>query len=129
MDDVDSSVFGAIYEFKPTSSDNNVLIDGRPFYVIAFRGTLTKGDALTQTWRSTSRNGLHRTSRFEISMQAVQNMVAWENSTIWLAGHSLGAAMAMLAGTNMAKVGIFLQSYLFNSPFFSAPIEKLRLLK
>lgn len=132
VDDADSSVFGAIYEFKPTPSNSNVPINGIPFYVIAFRGTLTKGDALSRDLEldiHIVRNGLHRTSRFEIAMQAVRNMVARGNSTIWLTGHSLGAAMAMLAGKSMAKIGNFLQSYLFNPPFFSAPIEKIKAAK
>jgi len=43
-------------------------------------------------------NELHRTSRFEIAMQFVQSFVTEVgDSNVWLAGHSLGSAMAMLA--------------------------------
>jgi len=60
-------------------------------------------------------------------MQAVQNIVsAVGHQNIWLAGHSLGSAMAMLAGKNMAKAGICLQCFLFNPPFFAAPLEKIK---
>ncbi|KAK0587486.1 hypothetical protein LWI29_023711 [Acer saccharum] len=60
-------------------------------------------------------------------MQAVRNMVASVGSSNdWLAGHSLGSAMALLAGKTMAKTGIFLESFLFNSPFLSAPIEIIK---
>ncbi|CAJ2650741.1 GDSL esterase/lipase At4g10955-like [Trifolium pratense] len=47
-------------------------------------------------------------------------------SNIWLAGHSLGSCMALLAGKTMAKNGIFIESFLFNPPFASAPIEIIK---
>ncbi|KAK3228074.1 hypothetical protein Dsin_007936 [Dipteronia sinensis] len=39
-DDDDSSIFGAIYKFKPPASHRNLSTDECPRYVIAFRGTL-----------------------------------------------------------------------------------------
>ncbi|KAK4844818.1 hypothetical protein QYF36_024756 [Acer negundo] len=129
-DDVDSSIFGAIYKFQPPASHSNLSTDGCPCYVIAFRGTINKPDSLTRDLEldvHIIRNGLHSTSRFEIAMQAVRNMVASVGSSnVWLAGHSLGSAMALLAGKTMAKTGIFLESFLFNSPFLSAPIERIK---
>lgn len=130
VDDVDSSIFGAVYEFKPPSSHCHQSIDESPRYVIAFRGTITKPDSLSRDLEldiHIIRNGLHETSRFEAAMQAVRNMVAAVGeSNVWLAGHSLGAAMALLAGKTMAKTGIFIQSFLFNSPFLSPPIERIK---
>uniref|UniRef100_A0A5B7BXM1 Fungal lipase-type domain-containing protein n=1 Tax=Davidia involucrata TaxID=16924 RepID=A0A5B7BXM1_DAVIN len=130
VDDADRSIFGAIYEFKPTASGNDHLTNESPRYVIAFRGTITKGDAFLRDLQLDLhfiQNGLHRTSRFEIAMQTVRNMVAaFGNLNICLAGHSLGSAMAMLAGKTMAKTGIFLEAFLFNPPFFSAPIERIK---
>ncbi|XVF31070.1 hypothetical protein REPUB_Repub16aG0113700 [Reevesia pubescens] len=59
-------------------------------------------------------------------MKAVRDMVATVGSSdVWLAGHSLGAAMAMLAGKTMAKAGDFLEAYLFNPPFVSPPIGRI----
>ncbi|KAF6136155.1 hypothetical protein GIB67_038359 [Kingdonia uniflora] len=131
QDDVDYSIFGAIFEFKPPpSTANNQLTHGTPRYVIAFRGTITKGEAFSQDFKLDLhfiKNGLHETSRFEIGMQAVRNIVAAVGpSNIWLAGHSLGSAIAMLAGKNMAKTGILLEAFLFNPPYFSAPIERIK---
>ncbi|EEF51361.1 GDSL esterase/lipase At4g10955 [Ricinus communis] len=130
VDDVDSSIFGAIYEFKPPTTPYNYSLDQSPRYVIAFRGTVTKPDSLSRDLEldlHIIRNGLHETSRFEIAMQAVRNVVATVGeSNVWLAGHSLGAAMALLAGKTMAKTSIFIQAFLFNSPFFSAPIERIK---
>lgn len=129
-DDTDFSIFGAIYEFKPPPSISNHSLDGSPRYVIAFRGTLTKPGSFARDVELDLhfiQHGLHRTSRFEIAMQAVRNMVAAVgDSNVWLAGHSLGSAMAMLAGKSMAKTGAFLSSYLFNPPYFSAPIERIK---
>ncbi|XP_042504266.1 GDSL esterase/lipase At4g10955-like isoform X2 [Macadamia integrifolia] len=130
VDNVDSSIFGAIYEFKPLPSNCHYSIQGAPRYVIAFRGTITKGESFTQDLKLDLlfiQNGLHGTPRFEIAMQAVRNMVAAAGAlNIWLAGHSLGSAIAMLAGKTMAKTGVFLQAFLFNPPFVSAPIERIK---
>lgn len=130
VDDADSSIFGAVYGFKPPASYCNHSLDGSPRYVIALRGTLTKPDSLSRDLQLDLhfiRNGLHQTSRFEIAMQAIRNTVAAVGeSNVWLAGHSLGSALAMLAGKTMAKTGIFLESFLFNPPFLSAPIERIK---
>ncbi|XP_062146756.1 GDSL esterase/lipase At4g10955-like [Alnus glutinosa] len=128
VDDADCSIFGAIYEFNPPASHRNHSLDGSPRYVIAFRGTLLKRQSCSQDLKSdlaVIRNGLDQTSRFEIAMQHVCNMVATVgDSNVWLAGHSLGSAIAMLAGKTMAKSGVFLESFLFNPPFISVPIER-----
>ncbi|KAI3453829.1 hypothetical protein Pfo_010492 [Paulownia fortunei] len=109
IDDADSCVFGAIYQLTCTPSDGNYSAHEAPRYVIALRGTITKGDAFTRDLEldiHMIRNGLHQTSRFETAIQAVRHVVAtFGSANVWLAGHSLGAAMAMLAGKNMAKTG------------------------
>ncbi|GJZ96754.1 GDSL esterase/lipase-like protein [Tanacetum coccineum] len=125
IDDADSCVFGAIYKSKHPPSEQI------PSYIIALRGTLTKGNAFTRDLEldiHIIKNGLHQTSRFEIAMQVVKNLVGSQTSksNIWLTGHSLGSAMALLAGKRMAKDKIFLDSYLFNPPFFSAPLENIK---
>ncbi|KAI3710693.1 hypothetical protein L2E82_40482 [Cichorium intybus] len=124
IDDADSSIFGAIYKSKPNPSTHSI-----PSHIIAFRGTVTKGDAFSRDLQLDIhfiQNVLHQSSRFEIAIQAVRNLVASGNRNIWLTGHSLGSAMAMLAGKTMVKNGIFLESHLFNPPFVSAPIENIK---
>ncbi|KAA8533602.1 hypothetical protein F0562_030964 [Nyssa sinensis] len=70
---------------------------------------------------------LQQSSRFQIAMQAVQNMVAVAGAAnIWLAGHSLGSAIALLTGKNMVKMRCPVETYLFNPPFSSAPIETIK---
>lgn len=130
IDDADSSIFGAIFQLTPKASEVHESHNEAPTYVIAFRGTITKGDAFTRDFEldvHLVRNGLHQTSRFESAIQAVRHVVAtFRSSNVWIAGHSLGAAMTMLAGKNMAKTGIFLNAFLFNPPFVSAPIERIK---
>ncbi|KAG6397130.1 hypothetical protein SASPL_143294 [Salvia splendens] len=129
IDDADSCIFGAIYKLSLTSPDDQHPAQA-PRYAVAFRGTITKGDAFMRDLEldiHIIRSVLHQTSRFEIAIQAVRHVVAtFGSSNIWIAGHSLGAAMALLAGKNMAKSGVLLDAFLFNSPFFSAPIERIK---
>ncbi|XP_026405451.1 GDSL esterase/lipase At4g10955-like [Papaver somniferum] len=128
MDDGDSSIFGAVYEYIPVSNNFHDL-KRAPKYVVAFRGTSRKqdtvlGDILLDI--GVLVNTLHRSLRFKKAAQAVRKTFSEEGasrSNIWLAGHSLCASIAMLAGKTMAKEGIFLESYLYNPPFVAAPIK------
>ncbi|KAJ8621760.1 hypothetical protein MRB53_030289 [Persea americana] len=124
IDEADSSVFGAIYELKRHEKH---LAPKAPKYVIAFRGTLLKRDSWKRDFEldvKMLRNGLHLTSRFRTAMQGVKEFASAGHANVWLAGHSLGSAVAMLAGKNMAKMGVFLESFLFNPVFLSYPIER-----
>ncbi|KAL1316810.1 hypothetical protein AAHE18_15G091900 [Arachis hypogaea] len=93
-------------------------------------GTITKADSVSRDIELDMhfvRNGLHQTSRYEIAIQAVRNMIATVgDSGIWLAGHSLGSAVSLLCGKTMAKSGNFIESFLFNPPYVSAPIERIK---
>lgn len=129
VDDEDMSIFGAIYEYKRVEEEHTTSPQA-PKFVIAFRGTMIKPDSVYRDLQLDLhfiQNALHQTSRCNIAMQAVRNVVAVVGaSNVWLAGHSLGSAMAMLAGREMAKSEFFLETFLFNPPFFSAPIERIR---
>lgn len=128
VDDADLSIFGAIFEFNPPSSKEASAQDA-PRFVIAFRGTITEKETISRDLSldlHLVQNGLHKTSRFTIAMQAVQNVASvFPGSSIWLAGHSLGAGLAILTGRNMVKKGALLDSFLFNPPFAAAPIERI----
>ncbi|GAU12471.1 hypothetical protein TSUD_230040 [Trifolium subterraneum] len=131
VDDVDSSIFGAIYEFKPPPSMWNNTLHRSPCYVIAFRGTMIKLDSFLRDIEldlKILKHGLHGTSRSKIAIKNVRNMVdsvGSNSSNIWLAGHSLGSCIALHAGKTMAKSGIFIESFLFNPPFPSAPLDQI----
>ncbi|XP_024927948.3 GDSL esterase/lipase At4g10955 [Ziziphus jujuba] len=130
VDDVDHSIFGVIYESKfPTSYFKHSELKA-PRYVMAFRGTLTQPDTRSRDLRLDFRcisNRLHESSRFQLAMQSIQNMVSLAGAeNVWLAGHSLGSAIALQAGKSMTKMGFALETYLFNPPFISAPTERIK---
>nr|POF18868.1 gdsl esterase/lipase [Quercus suber] len=119
--DNNDSIFSAIYEYKypnPTPSF--------PQYVIAFRGTLIKKETVLRDGKLNFKclfNKLHKSSCFQLAMDCVLVTMSG-GARVWLTGHSLGSAMALLAGKNMANMGYILdQTYLFNPSFFSFPKE------
>ncbi|KAG8487085.1 hypothetical protein CXB51_020644 [Gossypium anomalum] len=99
----DESIFGAIFEYVLPSATNP-----GPRYVIAFWGTLFK----RETWKRDLEsdfaiilNTLHQISRVQTAMKYVEDRVSKAGSSkVWLTGHSLGAAIAMLAGKIWRKV-------------------------
>ncbi|XP_010454710.1 PREDICTED: GDSL esterase/lipase At4g10955-like [Camelina sativa] len=128
MDD-DGSIYGAVFEYKLYNIYQNTPHVKVPHHVIAFRGTMLKG----KTWKSDMKlnlkisfNNLHQGSRPMHAVIAIRNMVEkYNESAIWLAGHSLGAALVLLAGKTMTSVGFLLESYIFNPPISSLPLEQL----
>ncbi|XP_038685970.1 GDSL esterase/lipase At4g10955-like isoform X2 [Tripterygium wilfordii] len=124
VDIEDNSICGAIYELK--SFTHNA-----PQYVVAFRGTLLKLDTIRCDLKLDAKcikNRLHNTSRFELAMQAVHNIIlkAGGSATdVWLTGYSLGSAIALLAGKEMARNGHRIETYLFSPPFLSEPMERI----
>ncbi|XVE89921.1 hypothetical protein DITRI_Ditri20bG0034800 [Diplodiscus trichospermus] len=128
VDDDDGSIFGAIFRYNPPAYSYHRTIDRSPPYVIAFRGTSRPESGSFERDLELDikiiKNGLHQTSRFATAMKAVQAVVtAVGPSNLWLTGHSLGAAMAMLTGKTMAKAGKFLEAFLFNPPHVSPPVN------
>ncbi|KAE8678261.1 putative F-box family protein [Hibiscus syriacus] len=124
IDDADESIFGAIYEFKSSSKPPNV-----PNYVIAFRGTLNTPASISRDLKLDLLcmcHRLHESSRFKLAMKFVGDIAEANGPNIWLSGHSLGSAMALLAGKNLTKKGYFIETYLFNPPFLATPVEILK---
>ncbi|KAK2425872.1 GDSL esterase/lipase [Trifolium repens] len=126
-----TSIFGAVFEYNPPPSIGNNPYNTGPRYVIAFRGTIKKLASIFRDMKlnlQTAIQGLHRTSRSKIATETVRKMVervGGNGSNIWLAGHSLGSCIALHAGKTMAKSGIFIESFLFNPPFLSPPINQI----
>ncbi|GAB2230379.1 hypothetical protein Droror1_Dr00014642 [Drosera rotundifolia] len=128
VDEADSSTFGAIYQYKQAQYLN--VPNPVPSYVVAFRGTITKPDSRARDIKLDLQfvlNGLTRCSRYKAGLQAIEGLVSQVGpSNVWLAGHSLGAAIALQAGKHMAKRGCYVETYLFNPPFSSLPLEKIK---
>ncbi|KAL7583472.1 GDSL esterase/lipase At4g10955 [Lactuca sativa] len=129
VDDSDLSYFGAVYELKYAHPFFYQSTPCPPRYVIAFRGTITRSVTRSDDMKLNMKcifDKLEESSRFRKAFEAVWNTVMAVGPTnVWLAGHSLGASMALLAGRNMAKSRYQLETYLFNPPFISVPIEKM----
>ncbi|KAJ3692261.1 hypothetical protein LUZ60_012611 [Juncus effusus] len=131
IDDADMSIFGAIFELNPPILKNSDSpMTKTPRFVIAFRGTITEKHSISRDLTldlHLVQNGLHKTSRFLIAMQALKNVVSqFPNSEIWICGHSLGSGIGMLVSRNMVKTGKPIPTFLFNPPFCSAPIENIK---
>lgn len=126
VDSADFSMFGAILELRLPPNYPKTFALNTPKYVIAFRvraETRSRDILLDLKWIV---NTLHKSSRFKLAMHSIQNTIDIAGSdNVWLAGDSLGSAIALLAGKNMSKKGYNLPTYLFNSPFTSAPLERI----
>ncbi|TYI85532.1 hypothetical protein E1A91_D04G002600v1 [Gossypium mustelinum] len=100
VDDVDNSIFGAIFQSKPCNFTYNHSSQSSPHYVIAFRGTINTSNTRSRDLKLDFlcvRNRLHESSRFQQAMQAAESLFSvYRNSSIWLTGHSLGSAISLL---------------------------------
>ncbi|CAN8252164.1 unnamed protein product [Cochlearia groenlandica] len=137
IDQSDESIYGAVFEYKHFNyynnnnhhyNNNNPHVKSPPRHVIAFRGTIMKPHSRSRDLKldlRCVRDSLHDSTRFVHAIHVIQTAVARTgNVAVWLAGHSLGAAVALLAGKIMTRSGSPLECYLFNPPFSSIPIER-----
>ncbi|EOA21008.1 hypothetical protein CARUB_v10001343mg [Capsella rubella] len=126
-DRTDVSIYGAVfqnminYEITP----NSIV---PPRYVIALRGTVLSVFAVNDLMQN-SRLPFEILQKGDKSMHIVEEIQSFVskigNTTVWIVGHSLGAALALLAGKTMAKSGLFLEAYIFNPPISLIPLEHL----
>ncbi|XP_020194092.1 GDSL esterase/lipase At4g10955-like [Aegilops tauschii subsp. strangulata] len=133
------SIYGAIYEHVAGPRH-----PAAPRYVVAFRGTMLKNpdrkvmvkDVILDVNILT--NTLKYRTRSKRARGAVEGLMAdparsnpdrEECADVWLAGHSLGASLALDVGRNMiVEWGLNLPTFLFNPPQVSlTPV--LNLLK
>ncbi|KAJ4806893.1 alpha/beta-Hydrolases superfamily protein [Rhynchospora pubera] len=134
VDDADSSIFGVVYQYTPPVPLPGSVPDpyslNAPTFVVAFRGTIAKKKTLSRDLAldfHILKNGLENTTRFRAGYEALNYLVyTYGHQRIWLAGHSLGSAIAILAAKSMAKLNVYVKSFLFNPPFLSAPIEMIK---
>ncbi|XP_047965377.1 GDSL esterase/lipase At4g10955-like [Salvia hispanica] len=119
------SIFGAVFEFINYEHCQTV---GTPQYVIAFRGTLLRPENWEEDIKLNFKlflNGLQKSNRFRTGLEAASQMINYQN--VWLAGHSLGSSLALAVGREMAKrFKVRLETYLYNPPFISLPIDRIK---
>ena len=113
-----NTVFGAVY--RSQTRPNHGGPSAPPSLVVSFRGTMLRtGDCEANALICFGKLELHR--RYEIALAAVERAVeevGWER--VCVTGHSMGAAIALLAGRAMAKKGKLLEAHLFNPPHLTA---------
>ncbi|GLJ35283.1 hypothetical protein SUGI_0709950 [Cryptomeria japonica] len=130
-DGVDGSIFGSVYKWSRKAAGVCSRPAGAPKIVVAFRGTVKTRESLARDLRHHLHifiNRLHTTSRFHTGFDAVKTNVDRHGcENVWIAGHSLGAAIGMLAGRKIAEAeGRFVEAHFFNPPFVSAPLERIK---
>ena len=69
-------------------------------------------------------------TNFQIGLEASADVISRVDKhpgNVWLVGHSIGASLTLLIGRNMVKShSAHLETYLFNPPFASLPIESIQ---
>ncbi|XP_037482205.1 GDSL esterase/lipase At4g10955-like [Triticum dicoccoides] len=126
----DKLIFGAIYEHVPVAGGRRNPC--APQYIVAFRGTmLPHPKAIHDLFLDFKimANTLSDSKRSELAHRAVDTLLATiargkagseGSGVVWLAGHSLGASLALEVGrTMMAEQGRSLPTFLFNPPHVS----------
>ncbi|KAL6503920.1 hypothetical protein OROGR_025843 [Orobanche gracilis] len=130
IDNHDVSYFGAIFEFNIEYPHPTYLGRRPPQYVVAFRGTINKPGNREQDFKLNLHcivNNLHNSTRFCTGIESVREIVHRVGpGNVWLAGHSLGSSIALVMGREMVKTGIHIETYLFNPPFTSPPIGRIK---
>ncbi|GMH07090.1 hypothetical protein Nepgr_008930 [Nepenthes gracilis] len=127
IDERDGTIFGAILEWDSYSALANFVIirpSGAPRVVLALRGTLLKGPTirrdLEDDFRFLAWESLKGSVRFKQTFEALKAVTdKYRSSDICVAGHSLGAGLALQVGKELAKQGIYVEAHLFNPPSFS----------
>lgn len=95
--------------------------------MIALRGTILSLDTVND-WIHNTRllfETLHRGSKYRHVIEEIRSLVTKHgNTALWIAGHSLGASLALLVGKDMAMSGLPVETYIFNPPIPLIPIEQ-----
>ncbi|CAH8334352.1 unnamed protein product [Eruca vesicaria subsp. sativa] len=124
----DGSIFGAVYEYNDYHNKPHC---GMPRCVIAFRGTMLELVTCLSDMKENIRcilDNFNNGSRIKQAIKAIDAVLekhSTDKTSVWLAGHSLGAATALLAGKTIAKRGDILKTYAFNPPSSSVLLENI----
>ncbi|XP_044948829.1 GDSL esterase/lipase At4g10955-like [Hordeum vulgare subsp. vulgare] len=118
----DAAIYGAIYEHVPGPRHPSA-----PLYVVAFRGTMPNHPDWAVVMKDLYLdfkiviNKLKKRTRSKLACGAVDELMDGQASLgsadVWLAGHSLGASLALDVGRDMMeKRELNLPTFLFNPP-------------
>ncbi|KAG7551727.1 Alpha/Beta hydrolase fold [Arabidopsis thaliana x Arabidopsis arenosa] len=119
----DGSIYGAVFQ-NVINYENTPDSIVPPRYVIALRGTAPTMNDVLHNIRVPFET-LNHGGRSKHVIEEIRYFVAKHgNTAVWIAGHSLGAGLALLAGKNMAMSGLPVEAYIFNPPISLMPIEQ-----
>ncbi|XXG90449.1 hypothetical protein AAC387_Pa12g2215 [Persea americana] len=127
VDERDGSIFGAIIEWDRSAALSDFILmrpSGAPRAVLALRGTLLKSPTIRRDLEDDLRflawESLKGSVRFNVALEALKSAVnRFGSCNVCIAGHSLGAGLALQVGKQLAKQGIFVEAHLFNPPSVS----------
>ncbi|XP_047974291.1 GDSL esterase/lipase At4g10955-like [Salvia hispanica] len=124
VDNKDGSIFGLVYSLISSPHQQT---DGPPQYVIAFRGTIMKPENWEEDVKMNLKvflNRIQKSNRFRTALEATTK---FKHERVWLVGHSQGSSLALAVGREIVKkFKVRLETYLFNPPFISLPIERVK---
>ncbi|EOA20967.1 hypothetical protein CARUB_v10001302mg [Capsella rubella] len=125
-DPIDGSIYGAVFQNLINYENHAPNSIVPPRYVIALRGTVisfpTYNDLMLNVRLPIEM--LRRGGRSQQAIEEIRSIVVDHgNTNVWITGHSLGAALALLAGKNMAMSGLFVEAYIFNPPIALIPLK------
>ncbi|KAG6432595.1 hypothetical protein SASPL_104176 [Salvia splendens] len=126
VDNNDGSIFGVVFRLLSSCHQTG----GPPQYVIAFRGTIMKPENWEEDVKLNVKvvlNRIQKSNRFRTALEAATQAIQIEHKCVWLVGHSLGSSLALAVGREIVKkFKVRLETYLFNPPFISLPIERIK---
>lgn len=130
VDERDESIFGARLEWDRYAAFSDLLVmrpSKAPKAIIALRGTLLRAATIRRDIQDDLRiltmEDLSGSCRFHKTLEAVRTAVGkYGSSEVCMAGHSLGAGLALQVGKALALEGIFVEAHLFNPPSVSLPM-------
>lgn len=130
VDERDESIFGARLEWDRYAAFSDLLVvrpSKAPKAIIALRGTLLRAATIKRDIQDDLRiltmEDLSGSCRFHRTLEAVRTAVKkYGSSEVCMAGHSLGAGLALQVGKALTFEGIFVESHLFNPPSVSLPM-------
>ncbi|CAA7402004.1 unnamed protein product [Spirodela intermedia] len=127
VDERDGSIYGAVLEWDRAAALSEFILlrpAAAPRAVVALRGTLLSGATIRRDLEDDLRflawESLRGSARFAGALHAVAAAAERHGgAAVCVAGHSLGAALALQVGKALAKEGVLVECHLFNPPSIS----------
>ncbi|KAL6657932.1 hypothetical protein ACP70R_005712 [Stipagrostis hirtigluma subsp. patula] len=121
-------IYGAIFQYAPPVGARRH--PSAPRYIVAFRGTMLRDPTAARDICLDANillNRQHKCGRFRMARGHVEELLGkiangggGGDDDVWLAGHSLGASIALDVGRGLAsRRGCYLPAFLFNPPHVS----------